>query len=146
MNEDVAFYPGGPTAYLDDKDIAPRPVRVFAGTGDDYTPIAPCRAYVERLKAAGRDVSLTEYPGARPVFDGRAFNPSLTLPKAQTRRHCRLAENDLGQVINTDTRQPFSYADACVERGATIGYDEKAAADARKAVAAFVAETLKPAR
>ncbi|KVM81657.1 carboxymethylenebutenolidase [Burkholderia ubonensis] len=142
----VAFYPGCPTAYRDDEDIAPRPVRVFAGTGDDYTPIAPCRAYVERLKAAGRDVSLTEYPGARHVFDGRAFNPPLTLPKAQTLRHCRLAENDLGQVINTDTRQPFSYADACVERGATIGYDEKAAADARKAVAAFVAETLKPAR
>ncbi|WP_185640500.1 dienelactone hydrolase family protein [Burkholderia ubonensis] len=70
VNEDVAFYPGGPTAYLDDKDIAPRPVRVFAGTGDDYTPIAPCRAYVERLKAAGRDVSLTEYPGARHVFEG----------------------------------------------------------------------------
>ncbi|MDY7787877.1 hypothetical protein U0E10_08135 [Burkholderia ubonensis] len=83
-----------------------------AGTGDDYTPIAPCRAYVDRLKAAGRDVSLTEYPGARHVFDGRAFNPPLTLPKAQTLRHCRLAENDLGQVINADTRQPFSYADA----------------------------------
>ncbi|KWK79520.1 hypothetical protein WM16_08250 [Burkholderia ubonensis] len=111
-----------------------------------FRRVAPCRAYVERLKAAGRDVGLTEYPGVRHVFDGRAFNPQLTLPKAQTLCHCRLAENDLGQVINADTRQPFRHADACVERGATIGYDEKATADARKAVAAFVAETLKPAR
>lgn len=140
----VAFYPGCSVAYRDDEDIAARPVRVFQGTADDYTPIAPCRAYVARLKAAGKDISLTEYAGAAHVFDGRAFNPPLKLPKAQTTRHCRIAENDRGQLVNTDTGQPFSYADACVERGATIGYDEKAAADARQAVAAFVTETLKP--
>ncbi|RQR66501.1 hypothetical protein DIE07_00830 [Burkholderia sp. Bp9002] len=79
------------------------------------------------------------------MFDGRAFNPPLKLPNAQTTRRCRIAENDRGQLVNIDTGQPYSYADACVERGATIGYDEKAAADARTAVAASVTETLKPA-
>ncbi|MBN3791107.1 dienelactone hydrolase family protein [Burkholderia sp. Ac-20353] len=142
----VAFYPGCPFTYRDDEDVIAQPIRVFYGTGDNYSPIAPCRAYVGRLKAAGKDIRMTEYPGAAHLFDGRAFDPPVTLPAAQTLRNCRIVENAPGQLINADTKLPFSYADACVERGATLGYDEKAAADARKAVAAFVADTLKPAR
>ena len=36
---------------------------------DDYNPIALCRAYVARLKAAGRDAQVTEYPTASHAFD-----------------------------------------------------------------------------
>ncbi|MGU7781178.1 hypothetical protein [Burkholderia sp. PU8-34] len=70
----------------------------------------------------------------------------MAQPKAQTLRHCKIVENEHVQLINADTKQPFSYADACVERSASLGYDRKASADARKAVAAFVADTLKPGR
>lgn len=140
----VAFYPDCSITYRDDEAIAAQPVRVFHGTDDNYNPIASCSAYVERLKAKGRDVQLTEYAGAGHVFDGRAYNPPVVLAQAQTLRNCRLEEGDIGQILNTKTKQPFSYSDPCIERGATIAYNEKAAMEARKAVAEFVVATLKP--
>ncbi|MGU7773313.1 dienelactone hydrolase family protein [Burkholderia sp. MR1-5-21] len=142
----IAFYPGCNYRYRDDEDIGTQPVRVFQGTADNYTSIGPCRAYVERLKAKGKDIRLVEYPGAGHVFDGRAFNPPRVMPHAQSMRNCRWVEEDDGQFFNADSKQPFSYNDPCIERGATIAYDEKAAMEARKAVAEFVAATLKPAR
>jgi dienelactone hydrolase len=57
------------TTYIDDTDIENRPVRIFGGTPDDYNPILVCKGYVERLKAAGHDVELTEYPNASHAFD-----------------------------------------------------------------------------
>jgi hypothetical protein len=39
-------------------------------------------------------------------------------------------------------KQPFSYADACVQLGPTIAYDEKAHAESLKAVKEFVSATL----
>lgn len=48
------------------QDVSAAPIRQFHGAADDYTPVAPCRAYFERLRAAGRDVLLTENPGAYP--------------------------------------------------------------------------------
>jgi hypothetical protein len=80
------------------------------------------------------------------VFDGRAFKPPVTLRQAQTMRNCQWEEGDNGQIFNAKTNQPFSYNDPCVERGATIAYDEKAATAARQAMAELVAATLKPAR
>jgi hypothetical protein len=40
--------------------------------------------------------------------------------------------------MNRETGQPFSYHDACIERGARVGYDAHAAAEARKAVEQFL--------
>jgi hypothetical protein len=42
------------------------------------------------------------------------------------------------------TKQPFTWADPCVEYGPTLAYNEKAATEARKAVKDFVTKTLKP--
>ncbi len=140
----VAFYPDCSTRYREDEDIAAKPVRIFHGSADNYDPVAPCRAYVERLKVAGKDVQLTEYPGANHVFDGRAFKQPTTLAQAQTVRHCQLEEAENGQILNAITKQPFSYNNPCVERGTTVGYDENAATQARQAVADLVKVTLKP--
>ncbi|SIT47905.1 Alpha/beta hydrolase [Paraburkholderia piptadeniae] len=142
----VAFYPDCSYTYRDDEDIVSQPVRVFQGTADNYAPVAPCRAYVERLEAKGKDIRLLEYPGASHVFDGRSFKPPVTLRQAQTMRNCQWEEGDNGQIFNAKTNQPFSYNDPCVERGATIAYDETAATAARQAVAELVAVTLKPVR
>jgi hypothetical protein len=57
--------------------------------------------------------------------------------------HCQLAEAQDGVIVNAKTNKPFTYADPCVELGPTVRYDEKAATEARKAVSAFVATTLK---
>jgi hypothetical protein len=40
------------------------------------------------------------------------------------------------------TRQPFTYADPCVQLGPTIAYDEKAHAESLKAVKELVSATL----
>jgi len=140
----IPFYPSCSTAYKLDNEVAERPIRIFHGSADDYVPVAPCRSYVERLKAGGKDVQLTEYAGAYHVFDGREFKKPVKLDKGQTVRQCQLAEAENGIIINVKTKEPFTYADPCVQRGVTIAYDEKASTEARKAVKDLVATVLKP--
>ena len=82
----IAFYPDCSNTYLEDEDLVARPVRIFHGAADNYDPIAPCRAYVERLKAKDNDVQLTEYAGANHGFDGRAIKQPQQIPQAQTTR------------------------------------------------------------
>jgi dienelactone hydrolase len=65
----VPFYPDCMTTFLSDTDVVDRPIRIFGGTRDDYNPISACKAYVERLRTAGSDVELTEYPNASHAFD-----------------------------------------------------------------------------
>lgn len=77
----VAFYPDCSYTYLEDEDLAAKPVRIFHGDADNYNPVAPCKAYVERLRAAGKDVRLTEYPGAHHVFDARELKQPRVLQK-----------------------------------------------------------------
>ncbi|WP_269505086.1 dienelactone hydrolase family protein [Burkholderia sp. IMCC1007] len=139
----LAFYPTCNVTYRNDEDITARPVRIFHGEADDYAPIAPCRAYVERLAAKkGTEVKLTAYPDALHVFDWQAVKQPTKLPQAQTTRNCQLAEADNGQIINIKTKQPFTYSDACVERGPSIGYNQKASTEARDAVRQFLTTTL----
>ena len=140
----IPFYPNCSTTYKLDNEVADRPIRIFHGSADDYAPVAPCRSYVERLKAKGKDVQLTEYPGASHVFDGQASRKPVRLEKAQTVRQCQLAEAENGVIINVKTKEPFTYADPCVQRGVTIAYDEKASTEARKAVKDLVTTVLKP--
>jgi dienelactone hydrolase len=140
----IAFYPDCHTTYTDGDDVADRPIRIFHGAADDYNPPAPCREYVARLKKAGKDVQMTEYPGAHHSFDSPATPVPTRLREAQTVRRCRLEERGRGVIINSATKKPFSYEDPCVERGATVGYNEAAAREAQKAVREFVMATLKP--
>jgi len=143
----ITFYANCGTRYVDDHDITDKPVRMFHGSADDYVPVAPCRSYVERLRANGKDVTLTEYAGAHHVFDGVTLRGQgfIKLAQAQTTRRCDLAEATDGKIINRQTGQPFTTGgDPCVERGTTIAYNPEAHADALRAVREFVAATLKP--
>lgn len=140
----IPFYAACGTSYRDDEELTSKPIRLFHGGADDYAPVTACRAYVERLKAKGRDVQLTEYAGAGHAFDAQAFKKPLKLEKGQTTRQCELAEAQDGVVVNAKTKLPFTYADSCVEYGPTVAFDEKAYTEARKAVGDFIAATLKP--
>jgi dienelactone hydrolase len=140
----IVFYPDCNTAYHEDEDVADRPIRIFHGSADDYDPVVPCQAYVARLRAKGKNVQLTNYAGAGHNFDNRALKTPLKLEKAQTTRRCELAEAEDGVIVNVKTKQPFTYADPCVEYGPTLAYNEKAATEARRAVKEFVTTTLKP--
>ncbi len=140
----ILFYPVCSTTYRDDEDVSDKPIRIFHGAADDWVPVAPCRAYVERLKAKGKDVQLTEYTGAFHMFDWKALTTPVKFEKAASLRQCQLAEAEDGIIINANTKEPFTRADPCVQYGVTLAYNEKAANESRKAVKEFVTTTLKP--
>ncbi len=140
----LPFYPDCMTAFIGDTDVADRPIRIFQGSADDFDPIAPCKAFVARLRAAGHDVDLTEYPNVWHFFDNPVGSGKLIiLPRAQTVRHCTIREEPEGLLINAATKQPFTYRDPCVELGPHIGPDATAREDAKMRVKAFLKMVLK---
>ena len=139
----IPFYPDCSTSYVADTEID-KPIRIFHGTPDDYNPAASCRKYVERLRAAGRDVVLTEYPNAQHGFDNPLGTAApLEVKGAQTVRHCTIAEEPKGILINAVSKQPFTYKDACVEQNPHVNHDAEATAAAKTAVKEFVQKTFK---
>jgi hypothetical protein len=86
---------------------------------------------------------LRPYPGARHVFDGVQFTAPLKLPEAQTTRNCQLEEIANGIVVNSQTKQRFIYTDPCVERGATVAYQEEAHKASVQAVKEILSANLK---
>jgi hypothetical protein len=48
------------------------------------------------------------------------------------------------QNISKSTKQPFTWADPCVEYGPTLAYNEKAATEAKTAVKDFITKTFEP--
>ncbi|MDO9711384.1 dienelactone hydrolase family protein [Paracraurococcus lichenis] len=138
----IGLYTPCNIAYAKDAEVGPAPIRLFHGVVDDYVAIAPCRDYAARLKQAGADVSLTEYANGQHSFDN-PFQPLLvTVADAQTTRGCRLEEGPGGAMLNAETKRPYTLADACVARGAHVGYDPVGAAAVRAAVRAFAEERL----
>jgi dienelactone hydrolase len=140
----IAFSPDCTTTYHSDTEVSNRPIRIFHGTADDSNPVAASRAYVERLKAKGKDVQLTEYDGAAHHFAAQGYKKPVKLEKAPTTRQCQLVESENGVIINVKTKEPFTYADPCVKYGSTFAYDEKAATEARKAIKELLTTVLKP--
>ncbi|MCK1669275.1 dienelactone hydrolase family protein [Bradyrhizobium sp. 153] len=136
----IPFYPDCSTTYVGDSEVVARPIRIFHGAPDDYNPVKSCRAFVERLKAVGRDVVLTEYPDSAHGFDSGllGLNTVTVSANAQTVRNCHIKEGDGGVLMNGDTNAPFSYKDACVELNPHVGGNPKTAAEARKAVEEFL--------
>ena len=139
----VPFYPDCATTFIGDTDVD-KPIRIFGGTPDDYNPIARCKTYAERLKAAGRDVVITEYPNAQHAFDSPTMPTTPILSeKSQSVRHCTIREEQGGVLISVSSGQPFTYKDACVEYGPHLGHDPEATRQAKEAVTAFVRSVFK---
>lgn len=130
----IAFYPTCNRDFRDALAIG-APVRVIHGTADDYVPIAECRDFVGRLRAAGRDAAILEIEGAHHVFDAPTGSP-VRLAQPQTTRNCPIIrETAEGSLVNGATGRPFTYAsDPCVERGVTLGRDAQGLETARRAV------------
>ena len=138
----ISFYPDCATTFVADTEVGDRPIRIFGGTQDDYNPIALCKAYVARLKDAGRDAHVTEYPTASHGFDNPLGPvPPAVVAGAQSVRHCTIREEPTGVLINSSTHQPFTYKDPCVETGPHVGYDA-AATEAAKASVKDILNTV----
>lgn len=140
----IPFYPDCMTTYLSDTDVVDRPTRIFHGSADDYNPIAPCKAYVERLRSAGHDVQLNEYANAAHAFDNplNALTPTVA-NDSQTVRRCTIREERMGKLINAATKQPFTYEDSCVERNPHLGYDASATQAATQSVKSLLRTVFK---
>ena len=139
----VAFYPDCSTTYADDTATVAAPIRVFHGTADDYNPVRPCRAYLERLRAAGRDVGLTEYADAHHGFDNPISPTHSVSAGAQTVRNCAIREAADGALVNAATGQAFSYRDACVEVGPNVGGHPAANRQVRQDLPAYLRTLLR---
>ena len=139
----VPFYPDCSTTFLTDDDLDDRPIRIFHGTPDDENPVARCKAYVGRLRSAGRDVQLTEYPNAQHAFDNPLGSPTPLVAPLQTVRGCPIREEPEGQLINAATKQLFTYRDSCVATDGHTGYDAAATRAAHQAVGEFLRAVLK---
>ncbi len=71
--EAIAFYPGcSPFAKDSAAAKISSPLTVLMGDADDWTPAAPCSAFVARLKNNDQPATITLYPGAYHDFDNPA--------------------------------------------------------------------------
>ncbi|GJD48223.1 hypothetical protein OPKNFCMD_0939 [Methylobacterium crusticola] len=138
----VGLYTPCNIRFSDDTKVGPAPIRMFHGVADDYVAIAPCRDYAARLREAGADVALTEYPNAPHGYDNPLSPRSLAVPAAQSTRNCRLVEGLRGAIEVAGTQAAYTMADPCVATGAHVGHDPEATAATRDAVLAFFRETL----
>jgi hypothetical protein len=71
------------------------------------------------------------------------FNTALKLPDAHNTRNCRLEEIADGIIVNSQTKQRFTYGDPCVERGAVVAYQEEAHKASLQAVKEILGANLK---
>lgn len=139
----IPFYPTCHLTYIGDTEVT-APIRQFQGAADDFTPVGPCRTYFDRLRVAGRDAVLTEYPGAHHSFDNPLGNKTPRISKgAQSFRACKLKEEPLGTIINMESGEPFTWKDPCMQTDAHTGYNEAAANAARIAVKELIRSVFK---
>jgi len=101
----LAFYPLCNSTYLDDERVSDRPIRIFHGSADNIAPLTSCRAYVERLRAAGKDVQLTEYLDVHHQFDILDLPAAQDAPEFPNRSSCVYVERSPGQLMNGETDQ-----------------------------------------
>ena len=140
----LPLYASCTTTFIGDTDVSQAPIRQFHGQADDYVTIGPCRPYYERLRAAGRDAKLTEYPDAHHAYDNPLGPKTPTVAKgSQSTRACTLKEEPRGVIINAATGQPFTYKDACVQTDPHIGYNEATTNATRKEVKALLRTVFK---
>ncbi len=119
--------------------------------GGELIPVETLRAEAGVITAiggavAGADVVLTEYPDASHSYDMFFLKQPVKLAQAPNPHNCRLVEGGNGQILNGRTGNPFDLNDPCVEKGATIAYNEAATVATTKAVTEFLVATfhLKP--
>jgi dienelactone hydrolase len=139
----IGLYTPCNITYKDDNKVSDKPIRLFHGIADDYVSIEPCRSYVKRLKDAGADITLSEYPDAHHAYDNATYVNTVAAPNAQTTRNCLIVEGDRGALLNSKTNQPYSLNDACVEKGPHIGYNEAAHKATVEAVKQFLTSRFK---
>jgi len=137
----VALYAPCNAKLIGEADLVRAPLRLYSGERDVITHAAPCRAYVERLVAAGADARITVYAGAGHGFDS-APGPASRNDAVPNSAACRFEERERGRLVNADTGAPLAAGDACMARGLAGGPDNVARAAVHADVIAFLREVF----
>ena len=88
----VPFYPACNITFDHDEKISDKPIRIFYGELDEWSSPIPCEKYVNRLRKAGKDITITIYPGAHHNFDAKGdANAPSSIP-GDSRINCRFVE------------------------------------------------------
>ena len=82
----IPLYASCSMTLIGDTELTGAPIRQHHGAADDYVTVAPCRPYFERMRAAGHDVALIEYPDAHHGYDN-PLGPST--PRCRKVRRAR---------------------------------------------------------
>lgn len=139
----LAFYPVSCYITLaDEVKVSGGPIRIFIGTEDDWTPVAQCRQYVDRLRRMGTDVTLFEYPGAYHSFDNTTLPASSYWAEAISPRNCAFIERD-GRIVDPATGKVAGIDAPCMTRGVHSGYNPDAYRKAVDDVRAFLLAAFK---
>jgi dienelactone hydrolase len=133
----LAFYPAACFIELADENRIDAPIRIFHGSADDWTPVAPCRDYVARLRGMGKDIALFEYEGARHSFVYPYVNPVNEITAISFAK-CSFVERD-GYIVDRATGSMAGYRSPCVTQSATVGRDSEARRRAIEDVETFLA-------
>lgn len=138
----VSFYPACHIRYRDDERLLDRPVHVLHGTADDMNPIGMCRDYVARVRQAGGQVELHEFPDARHIFDWPLLARPVILQGVRSNSGGLLVERENGAIFLNGTDLPEA---AAIERFAlhpSLGYDAAAFAASKRIVTDFMTRVL----
>lgn len=138
----LAFYPACMTRFKEDDNVVDKPIHIFHGSADNYSPVAPCRSYVKRVRNQGKEIVLHEYAGAHHVFDYKKLVKPVVMKKAPTTRNCVLVETTNGQILNAQSGKIFTYSDPCVEYGPTIAFNANAYNQAKETLTTLVSSVF----
>src|SRR5262245_4434336 len=142
----LAFYPATCNReFLQETEVSNRPLRIFQGTADDWTPIGACRAYVQKMHRAGTDVEIFAYDGAHHSFDNPSLPAARFRPEVFNGNNCLYVEREPGkfEILHRETGKLSSSKSPCSKRGATIGHHPGAYRRAIEDVGAFLLKIFK---
>jgi len=144
----VPFYPGCGLAFHS-RELTRTPILHLHGQADDWTPVAPCLAWMEWLRSQGVPIESRIYAGAYHGFDGGG--PPRYLPRVQSFKKCdEILDLDSWRRTDRQTGELSpryasfqAVVDRCVVRGAHIGVDPEAQRQAIVEVRGFLARVFK---
>ena len=90
----VPFYPACNITFDHDEKINDKPIRIFYGELDEWSSPIPCEKYVNRLRKAGKDITITIYPGAHHNFDAKGDATAPSSIPGDSRINCRFVEKE----------------------------------------------------
>ena len=135
----VIFY-GSATFQFRDRATDKSPMMFLHGEADNYVIPGPTREFADWAKSQGNPVTFISYPKAFHDFDVQGqFSGFLKTLESSAKcdlvtdlsngRTLRMNHVDNPKVTADDVR---AYVKSCVARGASLGYNAAARADARK--------------